>query len=1452
MNADNLVIGREVQNGEYGLLEKGESPLELSAKNSDQVDSTKQGLEYSGECRLDVVSPDWEHHQDKDLDDDSSSEIANRIVRHVLSEAVLLVSDSDSSFSGGQDPVLARQSQDIDLGRHDRDECGAGTDVENRRGKLSECTDLGDTVCQGTGESLAVGMSAISRELPEGEPQPDIDSFLAGCRVDEGSEHDYQTGGDKQLSPQIFKDGRKKFGEHDQDISKYEGRGYGHVSDISDNGGQEHEFGADRKSLQPSLPEFNMGSSHIQNNSHMDIENAPRNSNSSDELPQTEEKTVSLQRDSGIRHEEEQTFADVPKVSDSYEVCRTVEPGLMECLILETGECVRCGSKLDSSGKTIPKCDSLPKIEPKVEDTLANERKPHEPENELQETGEKFSPNSMTFKILQDSESELQNSHRGAFRIVKSPMMENQHTIIYNVMKINSELLKSIDRPGSYNDKNVVAQSQGHDSDMGSGNHKNLQQILAEMELESVHGITPMNDISSNGKTEKENIASESIETLSKPSRKLDDDDVNRAVSRKLASGDFVGKERLTLTSLGSPVVSMAPQASTVVSMVSVENGLRDTLPSQDNPSQSADADSPISSGVSGSQIPKSTVGETLISCTASVPTTGPIPSYKTLQDQQVTWMKMFHNLEEEHKAELKCQYSQHQATIHHMQHQMELELQKQQDLIQQKLDTHRELLLHNASLSSVPSPQRSEVTQPDSGYVGRGTHQYSPNAGNISKNWHKIYQEFRGDETQDSNSNIGSISIRRSLEKDFDQMSGVGESSQARRDHIQRSPLGGRSSVPEIPKEFPSPLFLLNNSSEMFMKSAYHKDVPLGLPTGRELPRAGVYSSPMPMVNGPSASKSGRGAGYVSPVRRSRSEENLLSMITLSEQKQSAGLQRDLEARHQERVKRQGRAETSLTADDSQDVELNTRARVNLREKYSKHLADLRSYYEQEIQELRGSLASLDHTKDQTSTKSLERENSLLRKEIIGLQDKCGDCEEELDLSLKNVRELEQKLYGVEFRAREYCEHLAESQTTVNTLRRHVEDLQSYCRERDDIIQDMDQKVRQQSDTLKQVYKSLDEQTEMAKSKNHALQRIVEKYEAMEREHNLLKDTLNNIENKLYDVRSENVDLNSFEHSSPYSKPAQNNIPPDLSYISPTKQTFDGSFTEYTDEPNIPTSPVVKAERELYKLRDMMRDAVSLKKNSEPKLQKKFYGADTSLTERRGSSTKNSERIRLKKDRNRDSPPSKSQTKAKFVNKTDNQLSNESRRTLLKPKFLPKPEQFSSPTRFDISHSDRAQGSVADLAGHRDRCTQTPAKQPPDGSPQDKTDNLKLNPAVENMLDKIKSGRIVSRSSWEDINMSMSKPKEARTSPLQAKRHEDQIRDRLKNIEDVEHRYDDLQAEKRQLESVLSKIPVSGRVDRKSRKQREEIEDRLDKLQQELGSVRMSLKKYNVLKTSS
>ena len=72
----------------------------------------------------------------------------------------------------------------------------------------------------------------------------------------------------------------------------------------------------------------------------------------------------------------------------------------------------------------------------------------------------------------------------------------------------------------------------------------------------------------------------------------------------------------------------------------------------------------------------------------------------------------------------------------------------------------------------------------------------------------------------------------------------------------------------------------------------------------------------------------------------------------------------------------------------------------MNLREKHSKHLADLRSYYEEELRELRRGLTdSLDTSGtsvDQTVHSSIQ--NQLLEAENKHLLDKCRAMEDELE----------------------------------------------------------------------------------------------------------------------------------------------------------------------------------------------------------------------------------------------------------------------------------------------------------------------------------------------------------------------------------------------------------------------------------------------------------------------
>ncbi|CAG2233583.1 MPHOSPH9 [Mytilus edulis] len=79
----------------------------------------------------------------------------------------------------------------------------------------------------------------------------------------------------------------------------------------------------------------------------------------------------------------------------------------------------------------------------------------------------------------------------------------------------------------------------------------------------------------------------------------------------------------------------------------------------------------------------------------------------------------------------------------------------------------------------------------------------------------------------------------------------------------------------------------------------------------------------------------------------------------------------------------------------------------------------------------------------------------------------------------------------------------------------------------------------------------------------------------------------------------------------------------------------------------------------------------------------------------------------------------------------------------------------------------------------------------------------------VEDTLNRIRSGKYVTRPEWEDLYTSMAKPSD--NQPVQQMPREEKIRDRLSNITDLEHRYDDLSAEKRTLGKSPPRTTTAG-----------------------------------------
>ncbi|KAH3890622.1 hypothetical protein DPMN_014707 [Dreissena polymorpha] len=726
----------------------------------------------------------------------------------------------------------------------------------------------------------------------------------------------------------------------------------------------------------------------------------------------------------------------------------------------------------------------------------------------------------------------------------------------------------------------------------------------------------------------------------------------------------------------------------------------------------------------------------------------------------------------------------------------------------------------------------------------------------------------------------------------------------------------------------------------------------------GPERPRAGVYSSPMPLgardrKNEDMSRSASRDVPRESRLSHSQNDSSRAGYLK--------GLPMDRAELYEDRLRPE--LNDSLRSDDSQ---LSQSTRMNLREKHAKHLNDLRAYYEDEIRELRKALSGALEVTGVSADASMQStvHSHLLEAENRHLAEKCRRLETDLDEKDIKIRTLEQKLTGVEKRASEYAAAFTDSQTMSIQNRAHIEELQRYCRERDDLIGDLESRVTSAEDSAKIYKRNLDDEMELHRQDKISLQRLLDRYESLEREFKLLQETMTATETKLYETRTEVVELNrtisklelenkrlgrendNLRHKvtqslksakdevptrdqtphreqtrertpntestrartsngeqtrdrTPNREQKRDQTPPRRERSPARKEQFSDGPAASQRRPESPAesdvsdySPLLKAERDLFKLRDMMRQAVAVKPaQSPPQLklqQKKFYGSERptskddyypdlgvqrgrkekpalsshasvaktkpSQAEKSGSETTGKKTSSNKHDKNLKSRERSSKESEKDLRRTEHEADGDVRGAVNGSHGPLRNGNIDSSTRFNIDiNEERKTLSVTPRKG--DNQFSKPGDQ---GSSQSNGSLGNRNQEqkgadgeskVEGALDLMRTGQLTARPLWENVHTSMVKPK----NDLQEKNKaiEQRVRERLQEISDMESRYDGLQAEKRQLESSISKIPMHGRVDRQSRQHKEEMEGRLESVVRELGSLRMSLKRYNVLKTA-
>ncbi|XP_029301247.1 M-phase phosphoprotein 9 isoform X2 [Cottoperca gobio] len=186
---------------------------------------------------------------------------------------------------------------------------------------------------------------------------------------------------------------------------------------------------------------------------------------------------------------------------------------------------------------------------------------------------------------------------------------------------------------------------------------------------------------------------------------------------------------------------------------------------------------------------------------------------------------------------------------------------------------------------------------------------------------------------------------------------------------------------------------------------------------------------------------------------------------------------------------------------------------RQNLREKHSRHVADLKAYYESEIQILRDKLKLRDLPQD------LERSNQ-------ALTERCKHLEKALAEAISRIQELEATNSLLEKKLAEWPERYAVAGATVKSLQQRLEESKRSGKEKDASAARLKTHVRQLEESVQKACREADEREARRERESKMLQDLFGEYDSLVKEHEGLKNNCVSTENKLGDATDQISEL--------------------------------------------------------------------------------------------------------------------------------------------------------------------------------------------------------------------------------------------------------------------------------------------------------------------------------------
>uniref|UniRef100_A0A8D1A8N9 M-phase phosphoprotein 9 n=1 Tax=Sus scrofa TaxID=9823 RepID=A0A8D1A8N9_PIG len=595
------------------------------------------------------------------------------------------------------------------------------------------------------------------------------------------------------------------------------------------------------------------------------------------------------------------------------------------------------------------------------------------------------------------------------------------------------------------------------------------------------------------------------------------------------------------------------------------------------------------------------------------------------------------------------------------------------------------------------------------------------------------------------------------------------------------------------------------------------------------------------------------------------------------------------------------------------EDPVILSKIRQSLKEKHARHIADLRAYYESEINILKQKLEE----KEISAVEDWKKTNQILI-------DRCGQLDSALNEATSRVRALENKNNLLEREVSDFRERFNAASSASKILQERIEEMRTSNKEKDNTIIRLKSRLQDLEEAFENAYKLSDDKEARLKQENKMFQDLLGEYESLGKEHERVKDTLNTTENKLLDAHTQISDLKrtiskleaqvkQVEHENMLSRLHNSKTPmrplrantlatadvsrrkwliPGAEYSIFTGQPLDtqdgqvdnqleetctpGYHSPLEKDPSLGSSsllikkqretsdaPIMKALKELDEEKIFKNWGTQTEKEDASNKLVTSRQADTSVNA--GQSPEKGAQQRQKRfhsasQRSSSLPPSNRKSCAP----TKREIMLTPVTVAYSPKRSPKEnlspgfshllsKNESSPIRFDILLDDLDTVPVSTLqrTNPRKQLQFLPLDDLEEKKYSEKATDIHVDhsSSPEPLPNGVK--KVSVRPAWEKSKPLSHEPGQSTSATSQGNDFE--YTAKIRTLAETERFFDELTKEKDQIEAALSRMPsTGGRTTLQTRLNQEALEDRLEKINRELGSVRMTLKKFHVLRTSA